>query len=669
MKTNNKSTLLFLGIFLTLQYLTAFSSALAADSGLPAAYRGKNAVIKNVTTDKIKVKAQDGRGEGGSDAVKNTLVVCSVKATIDNKDYTIGAPDDGCNITMTVNGVETAIAEKTYTGDVVITQTREIGRLYESQGSWVHILTGGVVPAYRTALYVNNGKIDRAASVAAAIAGARYDEKGSTGGVITSKNDLFNGIIIKNSKYAVKDIKVDLVGNGGNDFEGYGAGIGIFGDSDVTIENADITTKGVVRSAIFASSDTNPLKSKTGGFSVRVKDSRFTSYAGDSEQAGRASGNVNGMETVPWVLGLVGNNRMMNTAGWGEILYENCKVSSESWGTLSTDDVVAPSYFGQYTMKVTARNCDIRITGNSGYGSYSIGACYNKFDNCRISVPTYALIVADEYAGGELCNGTVVNSDRFGVMWHANQGGVLNVSNSTLNTGLTTFLVKGTYNTINVDRSNINAGNGIILQLMDSDDPGMGAAKSVVDTAVPVKDAKHDVTAANRHDDKLFSFTENLITDLQANFSNMTINGNFYNSTTNAPVNKNPYATRKYFCKNMILCYDNVKMKGVVSSSSARHSRVETINGEKIITAEHYDWLGMLENTPSRAVNNGVLVTLKNGTSWTVTGVCYLTALTIADASSIVGADGSKPSMTLNGVETPIVAGTYKGDIVINPVK
>ena len=69
---------------------------------------------------------------------------------------------------------------------------------------------------------------------------------------------------------------------------------------------------------------------------------------------------------------------------------------------------------------------------------------------------------------------TVVNSDRFGIMWHG--GGTVDISGGTIfNTGETTFLDKGQNIAITVDGSKgakLNPGNGVILQLMDDDDPG-----------------------------------------------------------------------------------------------------------------------------------------------------------------------------------------------------
>jgi hypothetical protein len=46
-----------------------------------------------------------------------------------------------------------------------------------------------------------------------------------------------------------------------------------------------------------------------------------------------------------------------------------------------------------------------------------------------------------------------------------------------------------------------------------------------------------------------------------------------------------------------------------------------------------------------------------------VTGTSYVTALTLADGAEIVGADGKAVTMKVNGVVTPVAAGTYTGVI------
>jgi hypothetical protein len=87
---------------------------------------------------------------------------------------------------------------------------------------------------------------------------------------------------------------------------------------------------------------------------------------------------------------------------------------------------------------------------------------------------------------------------------------------------------------------------------------------------------------------------------------------------------------------------------------------------EGVIVEKNATYLGDLANTAAPAVNNGMIVTLKGGTVWTVTGTSYITRLTIEDAQ-VVAPEGKKVEMTVNGKATKIESGkTYTGDIVLS---
>jgi hypothetical protein len=87
---------------------------------------------------------------------------------------------------------------------------------------------------------------------------------------------------------------------------------------------------------------------------------------------------------------------------------------------------------------------------------------------------------------------------------------------------------------------------------------------------------------------------------------------------------------------------------------------------EGVIVSKNATYLGDLINTPAPAVNNGVIVSLTNGTVWTVTGASYITSLTI-DNGSIAAPEGNKVEMRVNGAKTEIKTGqTYTGNIVLS---
>jgi hypothetical protein len=108
--------------------------------------------------------------------------------------------------------------------------------------------------------------------------------------------------------------------------------------------------------------------------------------------------------------------------------------------------------------------------------------------------------------------------------------------------------------------------------------------------------------------------------------------------------------------KNLCLTFDNAKITGTITASTALHSKPS-------ITAADYKLLGEVTNTPAPAVNNGVVVTLTNGSVWTVTATSYLTNLVISKGTSLVAPEGKKVTMKVNGKKKKIAAGTYKGKV------
>jgi hypothetical protein len=84
------------------------------------------------------------------------------------------------------------------------------------------------------------------------------------------------------------------------------------------------------------------------------------------------------------------------------------------------------------------------------------------------------------------------------------------------------------------------------------------------------------------------------------------------------------------------------------------------------ISWQNANLLGHVVNTPYTNGYNPVSVTLTGNAVWTVTDTCYLTALDIGTEAQISAATGTL-SMTVDGVETPIQAGTqYQGEIVLS---
>jgi hypothetical protein len=719
---------------------------------------------------------------------------------------TITAPD-GYLLTMTVNGVETPIQAGSYKGKIVITPAKKIGKALYHGG-----MTQAANVDYRTALFVDANKVIEESSVLSALVGGIHDGNSSSDSTITSNNSLFDGIIINDSNYKVSNVTMTANGAGGNDFTGYGAGIAVTGKSKVDIENFKFNAKGPLRHGIYVGGS-----NEKDNITVTVKDS-FLRTDGSVGSVLKGSG----MSSVPWMLGIdtYGHVRTQLTVGYANVTYQKSTLLSDGWGVVSTDDVSVPEKYGDFAVKINVEDSNVDITGTSGYGSYAIGACQNVFSNTRMGATeysttkyglTYALIVANEYAGGGFINGTNVTA-KYPVMYHKNQTGITKVDNATFNSSGADFLIKHCYPVINVSKSKLNSDAGVIVQLMGSDDPGMGSSYYVeaLDPASIAKDKKHDIYHVNKTDTKIFTTQmKDVVYDAQASFSDMDINGSFFNSVSGVDDDD-----LHLLGQNLVLNLNKVKLTGVISSAKSIHknysfyfSKEKDKDGNKIavnadgyqidgkweakksmfgggmpsgaptgaagggapgaagaptgaapaggpgggapnsapgavpggapggsapaggpgggapagatgapqaaaggmpggaggapggsasmvftpatdakgdyvvvgqkkydlnegvIVSKNATYLGDLVNTPAPAVNNGVIVSLKDGTVWTVTGTSYLTSLTL-DNGSIAAPEGSKVVMTVNGAKTEIKTGkTYTGNIVLTVSK
>lgn len=110
--------------------------------------------------------------------------------------------------------------------------------------------------------------------------------------------------------------------------------------------------------------------------------------------------------------------------------------------------------------------------------------------------------------------------------------------------------------------------------------------------------------------------------------------------------------------KNLALCFTDTKITGAISSATAKH-RVEKI------TKYNREEIGEVKLTPAPAVNNGVSVALEGSSRWTVTGTSYVNCLTIAPEAAVQAPEGKRLLVTVDGQETSLTAGEYKGQITL----
>jgi hypothetical protein len=222
-------------------------------------------------------------------------------------------------------------------------------------------------------------------------------------------------------------------------------------------------------------------------------------------------------------------------------------------------------------------------------------------------------------------------------MFVQGNGGSADITGGTrFSTGETTFVVKSVSATINVDGSQgatVTAGNGVLLQLMDTDDPGSVSGvytDPAYSAPVPSKDSSFSVTTVHS-------------TDAAANFTDIELNGSFYNGIRGG--------------RNLVLTFTRSRVTGVISATLCKHY-VEKID------ASLYRQINEVSNTVHEPVNNGVLVTLGSGSSWRVAGTSYLTVLTLAPDAALTAPPGKTVTMTVDGTVTAIEPGTtYTGTI------
>ena len=599
---------------------------------------------------------------GETYVVPGTAVLCDL--TIEDGGVIAAAADH--SLTLTVNGVETG-GKLTKTGgtETRIAPGRYRGRVVLTVADANPVPWQSLTFPFRQGLYVDGTGVVQSKSVLAAVTGGRVTDTASRQIKISSTGEAFNGVYVKDGTYTLDQPQISLTGNGRSDFVGYGAAVTATGSgTTVVLDGAQIANQGSVRTGVVAD----------GGSNVIVKNSAIDTKDGVLPNDYRSTVDLTYMQQAPWMLGIVGNVRATNLLGDNtKASYINSAISSQGWGVLSTDT----GSNGQ----LTTVNSSITTTGGEGYGSYAIGGAVERFLGSRFTVDTYATInrggavyfadstrktvsqlntdlklglTAKELAAIPV-RPTVINSDRWGVMWHG--AGSVDVSGGTVvNTRRATFLDKGQQVAITVDGSQgakLKPGNGILLQMMEDDDPGPQMVNGeLLNTGVyheptgdPAKVDSFDVTAANA-------------ADAVATFSDIRLKGDFYNAIrggSTAP----PGPGAGVAGKNMVLTFDKSQVSGVISAAESRHA-IDTI------TAAEYEQLGQVTNTPRAVVNNGVIVNLDGGSRWKVTGTSYLSKLVIGADSAVTAAPGHHLSLTVDGVTKSIVPGTtYTGSITL----
>lgn len=348
---------------------------------------------------------------------------------------------------------------------------------------------------FRQALLVTDDGVNQDASVTDAVSGT-YDGASAKDVSVKSNGAFFNGIYINGAKYAIDGLTMSMVGDGGDDFQGWGAGVMTDDDADVTINNAVIDTAGVIRTAVWAGGSSNLTVTNS---VISANETQDTPEEYDALV-------VCMMKRTPFALGMEGVVRATNVLGAATATYKDSIVVSTGWGALSTDSgvghdqndgkyalTVSNTLGGIGTVEVAQEGKEYTLTkevggvtygftmAGSGYVAYADSGVWDQFDNVQFYSPDYVQIMASSTSSAFYTNSDLY-SGRIAFMTQQNAGGTLSVKDSTVyaedtlmqiksgaaNKGYTDFVIDNTTVTL----GGKNPWGGTLVELVESDDAG-----------------------------------------------------------------------------------------------------------------------------------------------------------------------------------------------------
>ncbi len=424
----------------------------------------------------------------------------------------------------------------------------------------------------------------------------------------------------------------------------------------------------------------------------------------------------------PFALGLAGSMRVTTAVGNSQVTFEDSLVVSGSWAPLSTDagsgvtlttrnvlaglgelEVAREGKEYTATREIGGVNYGFTLGDSAHYNSGYISYCDTGFHNYYYDSEFYATDYIFIIGSGPAC-ATAVNdkcySDRVGIMWHKNTGGVTELTGGSLYAENCLFLMKcksnvdpdGSHPVLVVDGTELSVGeNNVLLQLMTSDDCGLGyealqipAVEDDFSQVEPLLGSRVQKTGTTGFPptvtyiydvdgeevgvtaDEIEAFeagnpsAEPVIVDYEpqedsvATFKNLSVEGDVYN------------AVWEHY-QALDLTFDNASITGVISSAWARHVDADgnpVPGGTHILADSSLDChlgFGRLSNTAAPTVNNPIYLTLTNGAVWNVTGESYLAKLTV-DGAVVNGV------VTVDGAEVDVSAGgSWEGEIIVTP--
>ena len=133
--------------------------------------------------------------------------------------------------------------------------------------------------------------------------------------------------------------------------------------------------------------------------------------------------------------------------------------------------------------------------------------------------------------------------------------------------------------------------------------------------------------------------------EVEANFSNCTITGDFLNAQAED--------------HEMVLSFKNCTVTGAITTGTTTHAKGEP-------SAEQWWLIGDVASTYAPvAEDKGTTASFDADSRWIVDKTCYLSGLTLAEGAKVEAPAGKTLTMTVDGADTAISAGTYTGKIVL----
>ena len=585
-----------------------------------------------------------------------------------------------------------------YEGDVLIRVIEAVDKLGELEGP------------YRSGLFFDAGGLSEARSVLPGKAGeTQVQDLG-----LTLHGNFLNGITAAGGRVVVEDSTVSLLGNG-DDFRLIGTAVAAAGDAEMVIRNSTIRSRGIAATTVAVGGDADVL---IDGCTLQGQGIEDPDYYLDNHHLTvvpwvlglkgtvRAS-NLLERGTVTYY------NSTASCNGWGVLSVDATKDATHNVVNVNASIPAGQAYDSGYCCYLlggttsTFLGCTFDVPDYVfAVGGNDHHSVVGPSSQANLQYRKQQLSLLDREIGLQNVpeRPCIIRGGKFAGMWHHQSTGEFEILPGTeLHAGICAMLIKSGDRlnppTIRCDGVTIDAP--MLVHLMESDDAGMGNfgrdkswAPYFESVYAPVKDETWDLADPDAEG------------AVHVEFKNMQLSGDCFNTKWGKP-------------QNLALTLDHTALTGTISTGTHRHNGfswgvAEDQQGNRIctdaqgrpyetktvedllfgkmpvtyhlpetdetgapvyapdtqplpligyaISQSQPELLGDVTVTAAAPINGGVIVTLKNGSVWTVTAPGYLTALTIQEGSELAG------RLVLNGRQIPAAPGSYQGVIQVFPV-